>query len=185
MGSLSATARYYYLAHLSRPAAHRSIYRLIRRYRLRRLVELGVGVSERSQRMIEVAARGEHASNVFFSGVDLFEARSSKDGPGLPLKQIHRKLAATGAKVRLLPGDPHAALARTVNMLGIADLVVISADQDRASLARAWWFIERLLQDNSHVLIEEPATDGGASAFRAMTRLEVRQLVTPERRRAA
>ena len=46
-------------------------------------------------------------------------------------------------------------LARTANGLGTIDLLVIGADQDADSLARAWFYVPRLLDDNSHVLLEE------------------------------
>ena len=93
--------------------------------------------------MIEVAAMAHPADDVVFTGVDLFELRLRKAGRGLSLKLVHRRLAATGAKIRLLPGDPYMALSRAVNMLGAADLVVIAADQDRAALERCWFYVER------------------------------------------
>ena len=182
-----ATFRYFYLARLSRPAADRPIYRLIRRQRMRRIVELGVGAGERSLRMIEMAADRSSSESVVFTGVDLFELRTPQDGPGLPLKQVHRKLAATGAKIRLLPGDPHAALSRAVNMLGTADLIVIAADQQRAAVERSWYFVERLLHPASQVLLEEPASEKIRAQFRTVPHDEIRRLAaaTTQRRRAA
>ena len=156
----SASVRQFYLAHLSRPAYDRPIYQLIRRHGLRRIVELGVGLAERSARMIEVAAMAHRADDVVFTGVDLFELRAPQDSAGLSLKLVHRRLAATGAKIRLLPGDPYMALARAVNMLGAADLVVISADQDRTALEGSWFYVERLLHDRSHVLVQELGCQG-------------------------
>lgn len=185
MWSVTAVARDFYLTHLSRPAADRTLYKLIQKHQLRRLVELGVGVGDRAERLIEVAARTSGAGSVFYTGIDLFEARPKNAAAGLPLKTIHKKLAATGVKVRLLPGDPYAAFSRTINMLGVADLVVISADQDRASLARAWWFIDRLLQDGSHVQLETASGDGKPTAFQTVARTEVRQLATVDRPRRA
>ncbi len=182
-----ATFRYFYLARLSRPAADRPIYQLIRRHRLRRIVEMGVGRGERSLRMIEMAAQQCAAEGVVFTGVDLFELRTPQDGPGLPLKEVHRKLAATGAKVRLLPGDPHAALSRAVNMLGTADLVVVAADQQPAAVERSWYFVERLLHPGSQVLVEEPAREKVRARFRSVPHDEIRRLAaaTTQRRRAA
>ena len=181
----SSTVRYFYLAHLSRPATQRPIYQTIRRHGLRRIVELGVGLADRSMRMIEVAAGRAGAEAVVFTGIDLFELRSAQDRPGLSLKSAHRKLVATGAKIRLLPGDPYAALARTVNMLGMADLVVVSADQDQSAMSRAWYFIERLLQQRSHVLVQVPDAGKPEGAFRAVSRAEVRQLAGSVQRRQA
>jgi len=183
----SGRVRCFYLAYLSRPAHDRPIYQLIRRHRLRRIVEIGVGLAQRSARMIEVSAATAGPESVVFSGVDLFELRTPQAGPGLSLKQTHRRLAATGAKIRLLPGDAYGALSRAVNMLGTADLVVISADQDRPSLGRAWYFIERLLQDHSQVVVQQEGSNGEGGAFRMVPHGEIRQLAAAgsERRRAA
>ena len=183
----SARVRSFFLAYLSRPAHERPIYQLIRRHRLRRIVELGVGPARRAARMIEAAATAAPGEGVVYSGVDLFELRSSQDGPGLSLKGAHRHLVATGAKVRLLPGDPLSALSRSVNMLGTADLVVISGDQDRTAIERSWKFIERLLHSQSHVLLQEADEKHAAGRFRAIPRDEIRELAAAryDRRRAA
>ncbi len=127
----SARLRSFFLTRLSRPAVYRPIYQAIRRAGLRRIVELGLGPGDRALRMIEIAAAGDTAENVVYTGVDLFEMRSPEDAQGLSLKLAHRKLVASGAKIRLLPGDSYSALSRTANMLGVADLVVIAADQNQ------------------------------------------------------
>jgi hypothetical protein len=77
----SARVRCFYLAHLSRPANDRPIYQLIRRHRLRRIVEIGIGLAERSARMIEVAAAAAGPASVVFSGVDLFTADWPRPAP--------------------------------------------------------------------------------------------------------
>ena len=185
----AASVRRFFWTHFSRPAAIRPIYRLIGRHRPRRIVELGIGLADRSRRMIEMAAAYGGAENVVYSGIDLFELRTEADGPGLSLKNAHRKLVTTGAKIRLLPGDPHAALARSVNMLGVADLVIIAADQDRTALQRSWYYLERLLQEKTVVMLQDqPAVGAGhCGVFRTMAHGEIRRLATarPQRRRAA
>jgi hypothetical protein len=150
-------------------------------------MEIGIGLAQRSARMIEAAASLAGPASVVFSGVDLFELRTPADGPGLSLKQTHRRLAATGAKIRLLPGDAYSALSRAVNMLGTADLVVISSDYDEQSLARAWYFIERLLHGRSQVLMQDRGRSHEGGTFRIVSRDEIWQLARSgsERRRAA
>ncbi len=183
----SVRLRCLFLTRLSRPAAYRPIYQAIRRHSLRRIVEVGVGTADRATRMIEIASAAGGAEQVFYTGIDLFELRPAQDGTGLPLKMAHRTLAATGAKIRLLPGDAYAALSRAVNMLGVADLVVIAGDQDRATLAKAWPYIDRLLEDRSQVFVQEPVSDKEEAPYKHVTRIEVRQLAasTSQRRRAA
>jgi len=67
---------------------------------------------------------------VSYVGVDLFEDRSTADAAAqrISLKAAHRLLCSSGARVRLLPGDPYSVLARAANHLGKADLVVVSSE---------------------------------------------------------
>jgi len=111
-------------------------------------------------RMIEVAAAAAPIKEIHYTGIDLFEARSPSDGPGPTLKRAYRLLQATGARVQLAPGDPFTALARTANSLGPTDLVILSHQQDRASLARAWFYLPRVLHANSLVLAEQGHPSG-------------------------
>ena len=147
----SARLRSFFLTRLSRPAVYRPIYQAIRHAGLRRIVELGVGPGDRALRMIEIAAASDTAENVVYTGVDLFEMRSPADAQGLSLKLMHRKLVASGAKIRLLPGDAYSALSRAANMLGVADLVIIAVVRNQlAALEKAWYYIERLLHEPTH-----------------------------------
>jgi hypothetical protein len=144
--------RLLYLSHLSQPAADRPVYRAVRQTPVRSIVELGLGTGQRALRMIEVATLNHPIERISYTGIDLFEARGPSDGPGLPLKEAHRLLKATGARIRLVPGDPWSALSRTANTLTGIDLVIVGADQDPDSLARAWFFLPRMLHENSKVL---------------------------------
>jgi predicted O-methyltransferase YrrM len=184
----SLQLRNFFLTRFSRPASYRPIYQAIRRDGLRRIVEVGVGSGERALRMIEAAGEKESAENVVYTGIDLFEMRTAQDGEGLSLKEAHRKLIASGAKIRLLPGDAYSALSRAANMLGLADLIVISYDQDASAVARSWYYLERLLQGRTQIFWQENGTAGLESAFRVVERREVQQwaaAAAPHRRRAA
>ena len=165
--------RYLYLAYLSQPVADRPLYRCMRRQAIRRIVELGVGTLARATRMIEIAAAGVGAENVTYTGVDLFESRSVADSAGVSLKLAHRQLLGTGARIRLLPGDPFTALARAANGLTETDIVVISADQDAASLAKAWFYVPRMLHTASQVFVERRQSDGTPSLLEAVSRAEI------------
>jgi hypothetical protein len=176
-----------YLTRFSRPKADRPIYQAIRRHGLRRIVELGVGSADRALRMIELAAGGDSAENVVYTGIDLFEMRVPQTAQGLSLKSAHRKLVGSGAKIRLLPGDSYSALSRAANMLGLADLVVIAAEQNSPALEKSWYYIERLQHDRTQVFLEEAAAEKAGAAFRVMPLDEVRRLAAAAapRRRAA
>ena len=151
--SAASLVRYAYLARLSQPRAERALYKAIRRGRATRLVEIGLGDLARSERMIAVAAR--HGA-VHFTGIDLFEAR-----PGmLALKSAHRRLKATGARVRLVPGEPGPTLTGLANGLTGTDLVVISPDWEATALEAAWNYLPRMLHDRSTVFVGAPDVDG-------------------------
>jgi hypothetical protein len=176
--------RYLQFAHLSKPISERAVYRLMRKLRAKRIVEMGVGTLERTQRMLALAKHWHTPAEIHYTGIDQFELRTPSDAPGVALKEAHRQLAPTGCKIRLVPGDPMAALVRTANSLGTVDLVLISADQDRRALERAWLYVPRMLHPQSIVLIEEAAAEGG-TVFRTMPADEIQQLAGAQTRRRA
>ncbi len=151
--------QYLRLAYFSQPANERGIYGAIRKIRATRLVEIGVGMGVRSKRLVQTAQRYAGDSQVAYCGVDLFEARSSHD-PGWTLKRTHRELTAIGAKVQLIPGDATMALMRSANSLAGTDLIVIGADQDFESVERVWFYMPRMLHENSRVFVAAGQADG-------------------------
>jgi len=177
--------RAFYLSYLSSPAKDRLIYREIVRNRAREILELGIGIGQRAVRMIEAAARSHARQDIRYTAVDLFEARSAADGPGVTLKMAHRLLHATGAQVQLIPGDPFAALSRTANSLGQIDLTVVSSRLDPRQLARAWFYVPRLLHEQSAVVLEK-LLPGGNNSVRQATGEEIETLsAAASSRRAA
>ncbi len=144
-----------YLAYLSRPREERVLYRAIARYRCRRLLEIGIGSGERAVRLIQMAQSRRGSQPADYAGLDLFEARNGDDESGCSLKEAHRLLANHGAKIRLLPGDPYAVLARRANDLGKLDLIVVSE-----SLGRGWFYVPRLLHENTQIFRDKQFPDG-------------------------
>ena len=135
--------------------------------------------------MLALAARYKHTTS--YAGIDLFEARES-NRPGLTFKQAYQRIRPLAGKVKLLPGDPYSALARGANELTGTDLIVVAADQDAESLARAWFYIPRMLHPRSVVLIEERPDNGNTTQLRRIPGDEIQQraaLSAPRRRRAA
>jgi hypothetical protein len=180
------TIRFLYLSCFSKPAIDRAVYRIIRKQRVRRIVELGIGTARRAARMIEVAGLQFPPSGVHYTGVDLFEARGPSDGPGTTLKAAHRLLARTGARVQLLPGDPLSALSRAANSLGGSQLVIISAGHRPDALARAWFYLPRMLDRGSCVLIEKPGGRAGEPSIQRVPREQIdRMAEAASLRRAA
>ncbi len=173
--------KYFYLAYLSRPKSERAIYRVIRRSRVRNIVEMGIGDGRRAQRMIRLAQSWSTSQRVRYTAIDAFELRPEEAGPGLTLKDAYRKLKATGARVQVVPGDPLTALARVANSLTGTDLILISADQDEAALDAAWFYVPRMLHPGSQVLFEE--IEDSTSHWRTVSQGQVRKLAERQQQR--
>ncbi len=173
--------KHLYLAYLSRPASDRCLYQLICRHRCRRILEIGMGPGGRAARLIDIAR--SRSPEVEYTGIDQFEARGEEDGPGCTLKQMHRQLASSGAKVRLIPGDPHLALARSANSIRHVDLLVVSDDIDPNAMDRAWFYIPRLLTEKTHVMTETASSQGELIIEPVDRRLieQLSQVATPAR----
>jgi predicted O-methyltransferase YrrM len=150
---------YLYLAYFSKPVSDRALYRAIYRNRWQRILEIGVGSGRRALRMLDVASRHHPNEELFYVGIDEFEARPA-DRPGLSLKEAHRQFKARQFKAQLLPGDPYSTLMRAANALRNIDLVVVSAEQNAASLAQAWFYLPRVLHATSVVFQELAAAEG-------------------------
>ena len=149
------------LAYFSKPVGDRWLWRHIRRHRPTRILQFGVGDASRAGLLIRVAQRFSASQAVSYAGIDPFEAQLSTGS--LPLKEAHRRLSATGGKVRLVPGSPASALPHVANALSQTDLLLISAEVDEADLHNAWFFVPRMLTDTSLVIRQHFTNDGDSS----------------------
>jgi hypothetical protein len=171
--------RLLYLCYFSKPIFNRPVYRAIRRYRARKIVELGVGDGYRAMRMIEVAWRTSPTPDVHYVGMDPFEGRTESSAPGLSLKAAHQLLRgsdnSTGVRVQLVPGSPSDGLVRMANALGKVDLLIVPAELDSPTHARLWYFVPRMLHERSLVFVDTPLPDGERS-LRPKPRPEIERL---------
>ena len=184
--SVGRLVRTLYLLYFSKPKGERKLFRAIRTRPIRSIVELGIGSAGRTPRILEVAGWRAASDPLRYTGIDLFEARD--DRTGLTLKQTHARLQLPRVQVRLVPGDPLSALQRMANSLTGTDLLLIAADQDRQSLARAWRWVPRMLSPEAFVFIEEPAEGSAETQWRQITLDEVQRLAAlavPAQARAA
>ena len=176
--SITSRLRIFHLSHLSTPVSDRVIYRDICRNKPRKIVEAGIGIGERSLRLIQLASEFHSPQEIQFTAIDLFEDRSPSDGPGIALREAHRMLKATGAKIQLVPGSPYEGFARIANMLGKVDAVILSPRPDAHCLSRTWFFIPRLLHDDSLVFLDTLEADG-KTVVRVVDRSEVDLWLAP------
>ena len=176
-----------YIHWLSKPASDRLLYRCTTRSKAKKIVEMGLGNGQRAGRLIALAALQHETSQISYTGIDLFEGRPGSEQPTLTLKQTYSQLKKTGAQIRLVPGGPHEALSRTANSLTETDVLVISADQDAGQLAKAWFYVPRMLKPTSQVLVEVCDEAGQVTGMRLLTTAELEALAaqaTPRRKAA-
>ena len=173
-----------YLAYFSHPAKDRVLYQAVRRGKPARILQFGIERAKRSIRLIALAQKQRPGEIVHFTGIDLFELAKG-ESPALPLKAAHCTLRATGARVRLVPGDALTALAREANEIGSCDLIVIAASQRGEPLTSAWFYVPRLLHPTTLVFLEQPVGEHGSSEFRLLDHGEIRRLAQAATRRTA
>jgi hypothetical protein len=171
--SVGRLLRTLYLLYLSQPASRRGLYKAVRVRPVRSIVELGIGLGGRTERILEIA--GWKADSLRYTGIDLFEGRPG-GAPGISLKEAFAQLRLPGVRVQLVPGDPYTALLRVANALVNTDLLLISANQDQESLARAWTWVPRMLTPTSLVFLEEAGPKERETLWRQVASDEIQSL---------
>jgi hypothetical protein len=145
--------KYAYLAHFSKPRTQRQLFRLVKVHKVCRIVEVGIYSLERTTAMIAVAQRFAGGVPIAYTGLDWFDAREA-ELPKLTLKEAHRTLQATGATVRLVPGEPARSVASIANSHQHTGLLLLSSPVTDSSLAPAWFYFPRMVDAESVVLRE-------------------------------
>jgi hypothetical protein len=176
--------RLFYLLHLSKPASDRLVYREIRRMKARKIVEIGVGTGERAVNAIELLKEFHAAGEIHYTGIDLFESRLIGDGPRLTLRDAHRLLKPTAARIQLVPGTPGEALSRVANGLKEIDAVIISGEHTFEQFAKIWFYLPRMVRAETQFFQETP-TAGGAAAMRLLEAHEISRLIAQSQPRPA
>jgi len=174
-----------YLAYFSKPAGRRQLFRIVRRQPIRTIVQIGMHDLGLVENLLWVASQSPNDGPLRFIGIDLFEMRGDDETP-LGLKEAHQTLQNRGARVKLVPGDPHSALSRNANSLGDTDLILVSSNVDRESMGRAWFYIPRMRHEQSLVLRQ--TGEGLKEGYEQVGRSEVDRLAVggyDARRRAA
>jgi hypothetical protein len=175
--------RYAYLAHFARPKGNRQLYRHIKREPACRIVEIGISDLARAESLIQVAQRFAGDKKVWYTGFDMFEARSSGRTP-LALKDAYCRLRTTDANIRLVPGVPRMSLPSAANAHQNTDLVIVGPHFSEADLQGGWYYVPRMLHERSVVLRERHTADGQMS-FAPITRMEIAELAARESTRRA
>ncbi|HVA45622.1 MAG TPA: hypothetical protein VNH11_04480 [Pirellulales bacterium] len=142
---------------------------------MKRILELGMHDGLRTRRMLDLVRRTRGVGNLCYTGIDLFESSPRSDSARLSLKHAHCMLQPTGVRIRLVPGDPFAALSRAANSIGECDLIVVSADQAGESLERAWFYFPRLMHAATLVYVGQPGEGPATVRFMLLEHDKIRQ----------
>ncbi len=151
MSHTTSLLKYWRLAWFSGPRCEQALYRRIHRLQPGKIVEIGIGTGIRSTRMFQLAGRYCLASEIRYTGIDLFESRASSSAR-LSLKNAYCLFRSQGIQVRLLPGDPATALKMAAHSLSRTDLIVIDADYTANELTAAWRWMRLIMHDQSRVM---------------------------------
>lgn len=170
--SLLQRCKYWYLSNFAKPEADRALYRRLKLQPVQSIVEIGLGTGERITALAKASAMLRPELKLRYTGIDLFEGRP-EGSPGLELREAHRRFSAMGMKVQLAPGDACSALMRLANSHGVADWVIISADQDPSAVAKAMRYLPRMLGPESIVFIEERGAAGELLRYQELRREEI------------
>jgi hypothetical protein len=176
--------KYAYLAHFSKPRTQRQLFRLVKSHRTLRIVEVGIYDVERTASMIAVAQRFADGEHVSYTGLDWFDARPD-DLPRLTLKQAHRELQTSGVAIRLVPGEPARSVASIANAHQQTGLLLLSSPVTESSLAPAWFYFPRMVDETSVVLRERIDAAHRPTFERLKQSLLVKQAATLGERKAA
>jgi hypothetical protein len=120
-----------------------------------------------------------------YTGIDTCEMSPQAGAETLSLKAAHCKLQPTGARVRLVPGDPFTGLAASANHIGPCDLIVVAAGEQGDALDKAWFYIPRLLRPTTLVYVEQPSDGNRSSHFELLAHDEIRRRAQAANRRTA
>ena len=167
---------YLHLTKFAKPVCDREIYSVIKKYKFRSFVEIGMGDGSRCENMIKVAQRFGESKNVRFTGIDLFDSRT--EGEELPLIDTHRRLKSlANTKSQLVPGPVQPAVARIANSHVRTDLIVVSALPDPAEMAEAWFYFPRMLHAGS-VILHQSSVGG---KFKTLNRHQIEKMVDQDK----
>ena len=162
-----------WLHYFSKPAADRALYRALSGKAIRSVVEIGLADLPRTRRLWDALAWRNENLPLRYTGIDPFESRP-KDQTALPLKQAFAELRRDQVQVKLVPGDPQAALYRTANSLTGTDLLLISRNLDASALARAWQWMPRMLHAGT-IIFQEVIDAQGGRAWQRLSIVEIQQ----------
>jgi hypothetical protein len=141
------------------PTPEKQLLRIAKQHTIRRVVEVGIDSVDSTAQLLDALVKQAKDAPIKYTALDLFDARP-QGAPSTPLVGVYRRFIATGAKVRLTPGDLAPSLCAEANSLADTDLLLLSRDASDEALAHAWFYVPRMCHPGTLVLRR---TDGESS----------------------
>jgi hypothetical protein len=144
------------------PTPEKQLLRIAKQHTIRRIVEVGIDSVDSTAQLLDALVKQAKDAPVKYTALDLFDARP--DGtPTTPLVGVYRRFIATGAKVRLTPGDLAPSLCAEANSLADTDLLLLSREASDEALVHAWFYVPRMCHPGTLVLRRTDGMDGDAT----------------------
>lgn len=133
------------------PTPEKELLRIAKQHTIRRIVEVGIDSVDSTAQLLEALVKQAKDAPIKYTALDLFDARP-QGAPSTPLVGVYRRFIATGAKVRLTPGDLAPSLCAEANSLADTDLLLLSREASDEALTHAWFYVPRMCHPGTLVL---------------------------------
>lgn len=138
---------------------YHQLVRIIREEHVGAIVEIGTWTGERALQMIQAAAGFRPIEEVMYFGYDLFEQQTMQDlknefsKESWPEEVVRRRLAATGAVIKLFKGKTKDTLPSSLPFG--ADLYFIDGGHSEQTIENDWRWVSDMLTSRSVVVFDD------------------------------
>ena len=165
--TLANKLRYRHLLMTTQPRRYVNLFRTIYAERCLRLVEIGTWNGVHAEQMIRVAAARADVGRIRYTGFDLFEqltdeqfrSEFSKRPPSE--SEVLQRLQATGAIIRLVPGNTRVTLPESRELLGDADFVFIDGGHSIETIRSDLAAVLNAVRPGTPVILDDYYVDPG------------------------
>ena len=137
------------------------IYDIIKKYKCRKIMEIGTAKGIRALEMIKLAQKFYKPDEVEYFGFDIFEMMNKEifvkevSKQPLALNDLQVKLDTTGAQIRLFSGFTEQTMPKVISELPIMDLVFIDGGHSIETIKNDWKFTQKLMDKETIVIFDD------------------------------
>lgn len=143
------------------PRRYEHLFKIIDKYKARRIMEIGTWSGTHAVTMIETAKKHWLPEEIEYYGFDLFgdmdeetfKTEISKIPPSIT--EVREKLEKTGAKIRLYKGNTLHTLPKAVKNLPQMDFIFIDGGHSLETVRNDWQYSRQLIHDQTIVVFDD------------------------------